>query len=86
VRDPFRRSFCSTDATHVRPDIVTDLTNVIQENAQKRLSNDNDPTATLVTRRALQVLGAILDEYSSKVLAATTPVMIQVRRLLREEI
>ncbi|CAE6384346.1 unnamed protein product [Rhizoctonia solani] len=59
------------------PDIVTDLTNVIQENAQKRLSNDNDPTATLVTRRALQVLGAILDEYSSKVLAATTPVMIQ---------
>ncbi|KAF8760324.1 ARM repeat-containing protein [Rhizoctonia solani] len=59
------------------PNIITDLAKVIQESAQKRLSNDNDPTATLVTRRALQVLGAVLDEYSSKVLATTTPVMIQ---------
>ncbi|ELU45949.1 ran binding protein 11 [Rhizoctonia solani AG-1 IA] len=59
------------------PNIITDLAKVIQESAQKRLSNDNDPTATLVTRRTLQVLGAVLDEYSSKVLATTTPVMIQ---------
>ncbi|CAE6405310.1 unnamed protein product [Rhizoctonia solani] len=59
------------------PNIITDLAKVIQDSAQKRLSSDNDPTATLVIRRALQVLGAILDEYSSKVLATTTPVMIQ---------
>ncbi|CAE6485218.1 unnamed protein product [Rhizoctonia solani] len=59
------------------PNIITDLMSVVQDSAQKRLSNDNDATATLVTRRALQVLGAILDEYSSKVLAATTPIMIQ---------
>jgi hypothetical protein len=56
-----------------------DLLNVISINAQKRLSNDmSDPHATLITRRALQVLGAILDEYSTKIIATTTVVMIEV--------
>ncbi|CUA70323.1 Importin beta-like protein kap113 [Rhizoctonia solani] len=59
------------------PNIIDDLMGAIQGSAQKRLSNDNDPTTTLIARRSLQVLGAILDEYSSKVLATTTPVMIE---------
>lgn len=60
------------------PNIVDELLSVITTNAQKRLSSEtNDPQATLITRRALGILGAILDEYSTKVISATTVVMIQ---------
>ena len=56
-----------------------DLLNVITINAQTRLSSEaNEPQATLITRRALQLLGAILDEYSTKIISATTVVMIEV--------
>ncbi|KAG9082993.1 hypothetical protein FS749_006380, partial [Ceratobasidium sp. UAMH 11750] len=65
------------------PNIITNLLEVISINAQKRLSNDmSDPKATLVTRRALQVLAAILEEYSTKVIMATTAVMIELTATL----
>ncbi|QRV87915.1 importin beta N-terminal domain [Ceratobasidium sp. AG-Ba] len=60
------------------PNIITNLLEVISINAQKRLANDtSDPKATLVTKRALQVLASILEEYSTKVIMATTAVMIE---------
>ncbi|KAF8607722.1 ARM repeat-containing protein [Ceratobasidium sp. AG-I] len=60
------------------PNIIMDLLNVITINAQTRLSGEtNGPQATLITRRALQLLGAILDEYSTKIISATTVVMIE---------
>ncbi|KAG9103969.1 hypothetical protein FRC07_009881, partial [Ceratobasidium sp. 392] len=60
------------------PNIIVNLLEVISINAQNRLSNNtSDPRATLVTRRALQVLAAILEEYSTKVIMSTTAVMLE---------
>ncbi|KAG9092466.1 hypothetical protein FRC06_011913, partial [Ceratobasidium sp. 370] len=60
------------------PNIITNLLEAISINTQKRLANDmSDPKATLITRRALQVLVAILEEYSTKVIMTTTAVMIE---------